>query len=68
MRTEKRLLPNLPEVRPGNWQGEIPDGYTVSLGQVVQDGPPRRSVEFLTSLRQQSLPHLTCNLDGPASS
>jgi hypothetical protein len=34
------------EVRPGNWKGEILDGYTVSFGQVVQDGPPRRSVEF----------------------
>lgn len=35
-----------PVVGPGNWQGEIPDGYTVSFGQAVQDGPPRRSVEF----------------------
>lgn len=46
MRMKKRLLPNLPEIRPGNWQGEILDGYTISPGQVVQDGPPRRSMEF----------------------
>jgi len=39
-------LLNPPEVKPGNWQGEILDGYTVSLGQVVQNGPPRQSVEF----------------------
>ena len=44
--TRKRPFLNPPEVKPGNWQGEILDGYTVSLGQVVQDGPPWRSVEF----------------------
>jgi hypothetical protein len=33
-------------IEPGNWQGEILDGYTVSFGQAVQHGPPRRSVEF----------------------
>ena len=44
--TKKRPFLNPPEVRPGNWQGEILDGYTVSLGQVVQDGPPRQSIEF----------------------
>jgi hypothetical protein len=44
--TQKRKLVKPPVVGPGNWQGEILDGYTVSLGQVVQDGPPRQSVEF----------------------
>jgi hypothetical protein len=44
--TKKRPFLNPPEVKPGNWQGEILDGYTVNLGQVVQDSPPRRSVEF----------------------
>lgn len=44
--TKKRTFLNPPEVRPGNWQGEILDGYTVSFGQAVQSGPPRRSVEF----------------------
>lgn len=37
---------NPPKVKPGNWQGEILDGYTFSFGKVVQGGPPRRSVEF----------------------
>jgi hypothetical protein len=43
---QKAKLPDTPVVEPGNWQGEILEGYTVSFGQAVQDGPPRRSVEF----------------------
>lgn len=35
-----------PDVKPGNWRGEIVGGYSVNFGQVVQPGPPRRSVEF----------------------
>jgi hypothetical protein len=44
--THERRTMKPPAIGPGNWQGEILDGYTVSLGQVVQDHPPRRSVEF----------------------
>ncbi|OMI09267.1 hypothetical protein BSN85_17185 [Bradyrhizobium brasilense] len=44
--TKKRPVINPPEVEPGSWQGELLDGHTVSFGQAVQDGPPRRSVEF----------------------
>lgn len=36
----------LPAVVPGEWQGEIYSGGSVNLGQVVQPGPPRQSVEF----------------------
>jgi hypothetical protein len=36
----------LPEIRPGNWRGEILGSCTVNFGQVVQPGPPRQSVEF----------------------
>ncbi|MBR1129487.1 hypothetical protein [Bradyrhizobium iriomotense] len=36
----------IPEVKPGDWRGEILGGCTVNFGQVVQPGPPRRSVEF----------------------
>jgi hypothetical protein len=43
---KKRPPLNPPEVKPGNWQSEILDGYTISFGQIMQDGPPRRSVEF----------------------
>jgi hypothetical protein len=43
---QKRKLVKPPVVGPGNWQGEILDGYIVSFGQAVQDGSPRRSVEF----------------------
>jgi hypothetical protein len=42
----KRELVRPPVVGPGNWKSEILDGYTFSFGQAVQDGPPRRSVEF----------------------
>lgn len=35
-----------PAMVPGNWQGEIIGGGSVNLGQVVQPGPPRQSVEF----------------------
>src|ERR1700739_2306910 len=44
--TRKRPFLTAPEVRPGDWQGEILAGYTISFGQTLQDGPPRRSVEF----------------------
>ena len=43
---QKRTLVKPPLIGPGNWHGEILGGYTVSFGQAVQDGPPRRSVEF----------------------
>jgi len=36
----------LPEVRAGDWRGEIVGSCTVNFGQVVQEGPPRQSVEF----------------------
>lgn len=35
-----------PAIVPGNWQGEVVGGGSVNLGQVVQPGPPRQSVEF----------------------
>ncbi|ESY64008.1 hypothetical protein X743_32130 [Mesorhizobium sp. LNHC252B00] len=35
-----------PAIVPGDWQGEIIGGGSVNLGQVVQPGPPRQSVEF----------------------
>jgi hypothetical protein len=41
----KRELVKPPVIRPGNWQGEVLKGYTVSFGQAVQEGPPRQSVE-----------------------
>jgi hypothetical protein len=31
---------------PGNWRGEVLGSCTVNFGQVVQEGPPRQSVEF----------------------
>lgn len=46
-RAAKNTSPlTLPDVKPGNWRGEILGNCTVSFGQVVQDGPPRHSVEF----------------------
>lgn len=36
----------MPDVVPGNWQGEIVGSTTVNFGQIVQPGPPRQSVEF----------------------
>ncbi|MET3794692.1 hypothetical protein [Aquamicrobium terrae] len=36
----------LPDIKPGNWRGEILGSRTVNFGQVVQPGPPRQSVEF----------------------
>lgn len=35
-----------PAIVPGDWQGEVVGGGSVNLGQVVQPGPPRQSVEF----------------------
>jgi hypothetical protein len=43
---KKRPFLNPPEVRPGNWRGEILGGRTVNFGQTVQLGPPRRSIGF----------------------
>lgn len=43
---KKRPLFKLPDVKPGNWRGEILGSCTVNFGQVVQPGPPRQSVEF----------------------
>ena len=45
-RAKRKPAFTLPEVRPGNWKGEIVGGFTVNFGQVVQGGPPRQSVEF----------------------
>jgi hypothetical protein len=42
--TKRRPFLNPPEVRPGNWQGEIIAGGTINFGQAVQHG--RRSVEI----------------------
>jgi len=36
----------LPPVTPGDWKGEIVGSGSINLGQVVQPGPPRQSVEF----------------------
>lgn len=36
----------LPPIAPGSWRGEIVGQGSVNLGQVVQPGPPRQSVEF----------------------
>ena len=50
-RETKRKTPlKLPDLRPGNWYGEILGGCTINFGQVVQPGPPRQSVEFTSML------------------
>jgi hypothetical protein len=53
----------LPDVRPGNWRGEILCGCTLNFGQVVQPGPPRQSVEFTCMIMPSALtmpdPHFT---------
>ena len=36
----------LPDIKAGNWHGEILGSCTINFGQVVQPGPPRQSVEF----------------------
>ncbi|MEI3853665.1 MULTISPECIES: hypothetical protein [unclassified Ensifer] len=48
MANTRRRKPELklPEIKPGNWHGEILGSCTVNFGQVVQPGPPRQSVEF----------------------
>lgn len=43
---KKKPTFKLPDVKPGNWRGEILGSCTVNFGQVVQPGPPRQSVEF----------------------
>ncbi len=45
----------LPPVVPGEWRGEIYGGGSVNLGQVVQPGPPRQSVEFSYMVMPASL-------------
>ncbi len=45
MKKERRPL-RLPEIKAGEWKGEIFGGSTVHLGHVIQDSPPKRSVEF----------------------
>lgn len=45
-RTQAKSKFTLPPVAPGDWEGEIFGGGSVNLGQVVQPGPPRQSVEF----------------------
>lgn len=42
----KTEAPKLPCIKPGPWRGEIVGACTLNFGRVVQDGPPRRSVEF----------------------
>lgn len=39
-------MPDLPELVPGRWQGELVGGANIHFGQAVQPGPPRQSVEF----------------------
>ncbi len=36
----------LPEIVAGEWKGEFVAGGSVHLGHVLQEGPPKRSVEF----------------------
>ena len=43
---KKKPSLKLPDIKPGNWRGEILGSCTVNFGQVVQSGPPRQSVEF----------------------
>ena len=43
---KKKTSLKLPDVKPGNWRGEVLGGCTVNFGQVVQPGLPRQSVEF----------------------
>lgn len=45
-RKQNKRLFELPDIRSGNWSGEILGSCTVNFGQVVQPGPPRQSVEF----------------------
>lgn len=45
-RTRSKSEFTLPPVVPGDWEGEIFGSGSVNLGQVVQPGPPRQSVEF----------------------
>jgi hypothetical protein len=53
----------LPDVTPGNWRGELLGGCTLNFGQVVQEGPPRQSVEFtymiMSSVLTMPEPHFT---------
>lgn len=35
-----------PAIVPGDWLGEIAGSCSLNVGQAVQDGPPRQSVEF----------------------
>jgi hypothetical protein len=53
--TRKKTTLKLPDVKPGNWRGEILDGYTDSFGQAVQTVRGGQS-NFPTTLRQQSSP------------
>lgn len=38
--------PILLDIEVGDWRGEILGSCEVNFGQVVQDGPPRQSIEF----------------------
>ncbi len=44
--THKRGQFRLPSIQPGDWHGEILPGGSVNLGQTIQEGPPRRTVEL----------------------
>lgn len=46
MTERKKHAPRFPEICPGDWIGEIVGSCSVNFGQVVQDGPPRQSVEL----------------------
>jgi hypothetical protein len=63
-RLEKRKPAfKFPDVRPGNWRGEVVGGGTLNFGQVVQPGPTRQSVEFTYMIMPSVLtmpgPHFT---------
>lgn len=56
----------LPDVRTGNWRGEILGGCTVNFGRVVQPGPPRQSVEFTYVIMPAAftMPEVRCTWPG----
>jgi hypothetical protein len=64
---KKRPFLNPPEVKPGDWQGEILDGHTLRTRRAGRSA--RQSVEFFFHRYADNLsPRRTCNLHGPALS
>jgi hypothetical protein len=55
----------IPDVRPGNWRGEIVGGISLNFGQVVQAGPPRQSVEFTYMIMPAALTMLEASFTWP---